>query len=76
MARVEGRTIDIWAPSAVGFLKAFNPLGGTIWSLKFECGNCGAKPTVQHDEERNYHKCPVCKVVNILEETSYYDLYE
>lgn len=73
---VEGKTINIWAPSAIGLLKAMASITKTIWSLKFKCGSCGAKPIVQHDEDKNYHKCPVCGTINILEETSYYDLYE
>lgn len=73
---VKGKTLDIWAPNAVGFLRAFNPFRGTIWSLRFKCGNCGIKSTVQHDEDKEHHKCPVCGAINTLKETSYYDLYE
>lgn len=72
----KGKTISISAPNVMGFLRALNPFGGAVWTIKFKCGYCGAKPTVQHDEEDCYHDCPVCGARNILDVTSYYELYE
>jgi hypothetical protein len=62
---IEGKTLWVDAPSVLGFLSAF--FRGAVWTIKFKCGNCGAEPTVQHDSDKNYHKCPVCKQVNILD---------
>jgi DNA-directed RNA polymerase subunit RPC12/RpoP len=72
---VKGKVIDIWAPSAFGFLKAMNPFIGAVWSLKFKCGACEVTSTVQHDEEKKHHKCPVCGAINLLKETNYYDIH-
>jgi hypothetical protein len=39
------------------------------WTLQFKCGKCKSKPIVQHDEVLNYHVCPVCGEINILNKT-------
>lgn len=65
---IHGHTITIAYPSFLGLLHL-----NRYWELTFICGNCGAKPTVQHDEEKNWHKCPVCKEVNILDVVCYWD---
>ena len=66
---VTGKTLSIGAPSLWGMFKGYRS-----WTLKFRCGSCKAEPIVQHDEVLNYHKCPVCKEINILTETSWYDM--
>ena len=64
---INGKTIDVYAPNIFGMFDIFSY---RKWSLKFLCGQCGATPTVQHDEEKNWHKCPVCKTTNIIDKTS------
>lgn len=65
---VKGKTISVNAPSAYGFfIKGLANISSPVWTLKFKCGECGAKPTVQHVQSNNWHKCPVCKTVNILD---------
>lgn len=71
MPKVKGRTIWIQGPNMLGFLRNFVSQG-TMWELRFECGACGAKSTVQHDDERNWHKCPACGERNILDRYSYF----
>lgn len=66
---VKGKTLSISAPNLWGAFTGFRK-----WTLTFLCGSCGANPTVQHDEVKNYHKCPICKETNILKKTSWYDL--
>ena len=68
---IKGKTISIGAPSLLGALDIFSY---RKWTLEFKCGKCDANPTVQHDEAKNYHKCPVCGEINILDKTSWYDL--
>jgi DNA-directed RNA polymerase subunit RPC12/RpoP len=68
---VKGKSLSISAPNIFGMLDIFSY---RKWSLKFKCGNCQAEPIVQHDEIKNYHKCPICGEINILKETSWYDL--
>ena len=65
---VKGKTLSISFPNIFGLITGYRK-----WTLKFKCGKCGANPTVQHDEVNNYHKFPVCKEINILDKTSYYD---
>lgn len=67
---VNGKTLSVSAPNFLGF---FNFVAFRIWSLKFKCGSCKSEPIVQHDEVKNYHTCPVCGIINILDKTSYYD---
>ncbi len=61
---VKGKTISISFPS---FLAMFT--GYRKWTLQFKCGKCKSKPIVQHDEVLNYHVCPVCGEINILNKT-------
>lgn len=65
---VNGKTLLIGAPNLFNTFFSLN-----VWSLKFKCGDCGSEPTVQHNENRNYHKCPVCGTNNLLEVVSYND---
>lgn len=66
---IKGKTLTISAPNLIGALTGYRK-----WTLTFKCGSCGANSTVQHDEINNYHKCSVCKQINILDKTSWYDL--
>ena len=63
----QGKTLSVEFPAAWA---ALNPFCYRMWSIRFKCGNCGAESTVNHDEVKNYHKCPVCKEINILDKTS------
>lgn len=64
---VKGKVKSIDFPN---FFGAFDIFSYRKWTIKFKCGSCGAKSIVQHDEVKNYHKCPVCKTINILDQTS------
>lgn len=68
---IKGKTKWICAPSALGLLRCFT--GGRYWTLKFMCGSCGCSSIVQHNDDKDWHKCPVCTAVNILD---YYDWYQ
>ena len=69
---IKGKTLKIEFSCQAAILSIFS---GRAWALTFRCGSCKVISTINHNEEKKWCKCPACKKINKLKETSWYHLY-
>jgi len=63
---VKGTILSKWMPSILSEIISFFS-SHDIWEVVFKCGKCNCISTVEKSDKYNYHKCPACGEINILE---------
>lgn len=71
MNQIKKATItNISSPNMFSIIRSilipFGLFNGHFSTIEFICGDCKQKVTVQHDNDKDYHRCPVCRSLNEL----------